>query len=112
MQYCPAPKPAPRVPQLQSGLVCGMNSSHRADPFHPHGASGLYLDSCPSLQNVSSHKAASGVPAVPGSSSVLIFRPGGWGAKREMPDPGLRGGGSGLEPQDGLSHRFNLRDIA
>ena len=34
------------------------------------------------------------------------------GLSREMPDPGLWGGGSGLEPQDGLSHRFNLRDVA
>ena len=65
MQYCLAPKPAPRAPQLKSAFMCGMNSSHRVNPFHPHGTSGLYLDSCPSLQNVSSHRAASGVPAVP-----------------------------------------------
>ena len=56
-----------------------MNSSHRADLFHPHGASGLYLDSCPSLQNVKSHKAASGVPAAPGSSGI----PGGGGRREE-----------------------------
>ena len=66
VQYCLAPKPAPRAPQLKSGFVCGMNSSRRVTE--------LLLGSLLSLEAAGTHLSGPG-----------------WVVKREMPDPGLWG---------------------